>query len=81
MIDDILFLPFLLVKHFFTECDEPPTIDNAVVGPGKTTVTSTRTYQCVQGYTLSGTGSVICKASGNWTTPGFSCSLCLYQII
>ena len=51
------------------DCGSPPSISNGSPGtPSNTSFRGTVTYICNVGYTLSGSATVSCLASGNWST-------------
>ncbi|KAL5010655.1 hypothetical protein ScPMuIL_012960 [Solemya velum] len=55
-------------------CGEPPSVNNA----GRTSDSGTSgdvvTYTCNTGYT-GGTAEATCQATGQWTTPGLTCTI------
>ena len=59
----------MVVTHTAVSCGSPPSIDNGSPGtPTSTIFGGTVTYSCDTGYTLSGSATITCQASG-WETP------------
>ncbi|OWF48055.1 Sushi, von Willebrand factor type A, EGF and pentraxin domain-containing protein 1 [Mizuhopecten yessoensis] len=51
-----------------TDCGNPPSVDNAVVSSGDTTIGSNRVYECLPTTTASGSGDITCQQDGTWST-------------
>ena len=50
------------------DCGAPPTTTNGTRTFASTTYTSVASYACAEGYTLTGSASSTCTATGTWTT-------------
>ncbi len=57
------------VYIYLVDCGPSPSISNGLSGiPTRTTFGETATYTCNPGYQRSGSSTVTCEASGNWST-------------
>ncbi|XP_069112419.1 sushi, von Willebrand factor type A, EGF and pentraxin domain-containing protein 1-like [Argopecten irradians] len=56
-----------------TDCGSPPSVSNAVIAPGDTTIGSNRTFQCRPTFTASGSGNILCQANGDWSEASLEC--------
>ncbi|XP_046583594.1 sushi, von Willebrand factor type A, EGF and pentraxin domain-containing protein 1-like [Haliotis rubra] len=54
-------------------CGSPPSVLNATVTISGTWVNSSAQYACHDGFTASGSASVICQLNGTWEVPSFMC--------
>ena len=58
-----------LSDFIVVDCGSPPNITNGSPGtPDMTTFGGNVTYNCDNGYDLSGTATVSCLSSGSWST-------------
>ena len=65
----VLNLVYVCTNYTAIDCGTPPTITNGSPGtPTSTTFRGTVIYSCDNGYTLSGSATVTCLASGSWST-------------
>ncbi|KAL5010241.1 hypothetical protein ScPMuIL_012546 [Solemya velum] len=55
-------------------CGEPPSVNNAGRTSDSGSYGDTVTYTCNTGYT-GGTAQAICQETGQWTTPGLTCTI------
>ena len=61
---------FIACSYTAISCGLPPSILNGSPGtPSTTTFGGRVTYSCHSGYTLSGSATIICQASGSWEAP------------
>ncbi|XP_060081272.1 sushi, von Willebrand factor type A, EGF and pentraxin domain-containing protein 1-like [Ylistrum balloti] len=55
------------------DCGDPPSVSDAVVTVGSTTIGSSRKYECSQGTTSFGSGVILCQDNGQWSVPSLKC--------
>ena len=56
-----------LLYDIIVDCDVPPTIENGDVIFNTTTINSTATYTCKDGYTLTEDATSTCESDGKWS--------------
>jgi len=68
-------LPHSLICFILlTDCGVPPTVMSSYCNLGQTTIGAVRQYACDDGYDMSGSGSIECLNTGEWSVPSFTCS-------
>ncbi|XP_069112413.1 sushi, von Willebrand factor type A, EGF and pentraxin domain-containing protein 1-like isoform X2 [Argopecten irradians] len=55
------------------DCGTPPSIPYAVISNGKTTIGSTRAYECELTTSASGPLNIECQQDGHWSDMSFEC--------
>ncbi|XP_069114403.1 sushi, von Willebrand factor type A, EGF and pentraxin domain-containing protein 1-like [Argopecten irradians] len=55
------------------DCGTPPSIPYAVISNGKTTIGSTRAYECELTTSASGPLNIECQQDGHWSNMSFEC--------
>ena len=60
---------YVCTNYTVVDCGTPPVVTNGSPGaPAMTTFGGMVTYNCTNGYTLTGSATVSCLASGSWST-------------